>query len=56
MPDDDWTSYRPRTWKASLEARGMYSSQDNIPPQELRVEAVDTGEGYWIAKLVNTRP
>jgi len=53
--DDDWISYTPRRWKEGLEARGRYSTQDNVPPQELRVEALDSGEGYWIAKLVNTR-
>jgi len=55
MPNDEWISYIPHKWKEGLEARGFYSNQDNVPPQELRVEAVDTGEGYWIAKLVNTR-
>jgi hypothetical protein len=55
MPEDDWISYMPRKLKEGREARGVYSSQDNVPPQELRAEAVDTGEGYWVARLVNTR-
>ncbi len=55
MPNDEWIGYMPRKGKEGLEARGLYSTQDHVPPQELRVEAVDTGEGYWIATLVNTR-
>jgi hypothetical protein len=53
MRDDEWIGYMRRKGKDALET--IYSTQDNVPPQELRVEAVDTGEGYWIAKLINTR-
>jgi hypothetical protein len=55
MPDEDWISSTPRKSKEFQEARGLRSTQDDVPPQELRVEAVDSGNGYWIAKLVNTR-
>jgi hypothetical protein len=44
-----------RKWNEDVKARALYSAQDKVPPQGLRVEAVDTGEGYWIAKLVNIR-
>src|SRR5438046_2324561 len=55
MSDDEWISYIPRKWKEGIAARGLRSIQDDVPPQELRVEAVDTDKGYWIAKLVNMR-
>jgi hypothetical protein len=55
VPIDQWISSTPREIKQALEAHGMHSSQDNVPPEELRVEAFDSGDGYWIAKLVNSR-
>src|SRR6266849_1118359 len=55
MSNKEWISSMPRKLQESLDAQGLYSAQDNVPPQELRVDALDTGNGYWIAKLVNTR-
>lgn len=55
MPNYEWPGAALSKSKRRLEAAGFSSNQDNVPPQELRVEAIDSDKGYWTAKLVNTR-
>jgi hypothetical protein len=55
MTDTEWISSTSPRLRDAFERLGSYSTQDNIPPEELRADAVDSGQGYWIAQLRNNR-